>query len=159
MSLEEFVYVVNNVGVPLALLAMIIFAMFRFLPEYIKRQQEKERDALRREEEREKDQKAYYSERQKSYDVQMEAMITVAERGNSAIERGNTVTEQSTSVIQLCTKVIEDNSRIQAEMRNSLQRAGELLHDQTAAIREHTEKSEDIHVGVEKLLDRRTGAC
>ncbi len=42
MSLEEFVYVVNNVGVPLALLAMIIFAMFRFLPEYIKRQQEKE---------------------------------------------------------------------------------------------------------------------
>ena len=132
----SMVTLVKEIGIPSLFFLVIIYIIFKTVPDLIKSKREGEVK-----------QQEYYSQRQKQYDEQMAVLIKVAEQGNQVISRSN-------EVIGMNTRVIEQNTAIHDKVSAALSRDLEALKNLSADLKKHDERSQDIYHDVTRLLER-----
>lgn len=95
-NVEEIVFIINNVGVPIIILASLYYIIKKSVPNIFKVW-----------ENREKLQQEYYNKRNEQYDEQMNIMNKMMEQGNNALGQSTAALNQSTAVIERNTTIID----------------------------------------------------
>ena len=89
-EIAEVIEIIGSTGVPVLVTILIIYGVFKFVPEAL---------AIWREER--KDQKQYYADRQKQYDEQMHVLIRVAEESGAIVEHNSEAIKHNTDIHRL----------------------------------------------------------
>ena len=127
---------VKDIGIPALFFLVVIYVMFKTVPEVIKSKQEA--DAKQQE---------YYTQRQRQYDEQMGEIIKVAEQGTQAVLRANVIIENN-------TKAVEQNTAMHNKVIEALTRDLEETQKIQTQLSSHDKRAETMHHDVGRLLER-----
>ena len=105
--------IVKEIGIPAMFFLVIIYIMFKTVPDVIKSRSETAKKT-------QEEQREYYTNRQKQYDEQMGVLIRVAEQSTQVISRSN-------EVISANTEMFKQSSDIHKKVLESLQREDKAL--------------------------------
>jgi hypothetical protein len=139
----NMVNAVTEIGLPALICIVMMVAVFRYLPAYIKHRQQLE-----------KDQREYYNQRQKAYDEQMKVIISVAEQGNLMIGAAKHAIEQSSEVIRMNTDTIKQNMAAQEKVLEAIGRDIDSTRGLEASFEKHDRRAEKMNTDIVKLLER-----